>query len=79
MTNFIFKSVSTDLQKISQQLKVILDNQKYTRIDLARVEYKVTQVLNAKRLQKQVDDFYDKSDYEDECTDSGPSAKTDLD
>ncbi len=57
MTNFIFKS-RYDLQKISQQLKTILDNQRHLRSDIMAVNLQVTKIYNALALQKQVDDFY---------------------
>ncbi len=60
MTNFIFKSPS-DLQKISQQLKTILDNQRFLRHDIKSVNLQVSKIYNALALQKQVDDFYDSS------------------
>ncbi len=60
MTNFIFKSPS-DLQKISQQLKTILDNQRFLRMDIKAVNLQVSKIYNALALQKQVDDFYESS------------------
>ncbi len=57
MTNFIFKSPS-DLQKISQQIQVILTEQRKQRGDLAMILYKCDRLINNKNLQKQVDDFY---------------------
>ncbi len=60
MTNFIFKSVSTDLQKISQQLKWVLDNQRHLRNDIAILNGMNTKIFNALALQKQVDDYFDK-------------------
>ncbi len=60
MTNFIFKS-QKDLQKISQQLKTILDNQRFLRIDIAKTHLKITQIYNALALQKQAEDYYESS------------------
>ncbi len=64
MTNFIFKSShrATDLQKISQQLLIILNNQRYARNDLAILTGKVNKIFNALALQKQVDDYFDKDE-----------------
>ncbi len=61
MTNFIFKSSArtTDLQKISQQLKTILNNQRFLRNDINILEVKVTKIFNALALQKQVDEYFD--------------------
>ncbi len=59
MTNFIFKSDKSDLQKISQQLLTILNNQRFARNDLAIMNGKITKIFNALALQKQVTDYYD--------------------
>ncbi len=58
MTNFIFKS-QKDLQKISQQLKTILDNQRHLRNDISMQQSVIMKLYNALALQKQVDDFYE--------------------
>ncbi len=63
MTNFIFKS-RYDLQKISQQLKWILDNQRFARNDLAMLQGKIDKIFNALALQKQVDDYMENHDEE---------------
>ncbi len=60
MTNFIFKS-PRDLQKISQQLKTILDNQRFLRNDIQRTHFQVARIYNALALQKQVDDYYEEA------------------
>ncbi len=57
MTNFIFKSPS-DLQKIRQQLKTILDNQRHLRSDISSVNLQVSKIYNALALQKQVDEYF---------------------
>ncbi len=57
MTNFIFKSHG-DLQKISQQLKTILDNQRHLRSDISSVNLQVSKIYNALALQKQVDEYF---------------------
>ncbi len=57
MTNFIFKSPS-DLQKISQQLKVLLTEQRHQRADLQYIKHQVLYLVNDKNLQKQVDSYY---------------------
>ncbi len=72
MTNFIFKSVSTDLQKISQQLLIILNNQRYARSDLDILSGKVTKIFNALALQKQVDDYMEDHDSEPPNEDAEP-------
>ncbi len=61
MTNFIFKSPS-DLQKIRQQLKTILDNQRHLRSDISSVNLQVSKIYNALALQKQVDEYFEKGE-----------------
>ncbi len=77
MTKFIFKSNASDLQKISQSIETLQKNVLY-------ITYRVDTMLKMlkdshtdKALQTQVDDYF-KSDYEEECQDSGPDKK-DLD
>ncbi len=59
MTNFIFKSRLRDLQKISQQLKTLLDNQRHLRNDIAIQQGIIMKIFNALALQKQVNEFYE--------------------
>ncbi len=58
MTNFIFKSVSTDLQKISQQLKILLVEQRQQRSDLSEIKFMLHKLQNNKDLQETVDKYY---------------------
>ncbi len=57
MTNFIFKSPS-DLQKISQQLKVILAEQVHQRSDLSEIKFMLHKLQSNKDLQDTVDKYY---------------------
>ncbi len=57
MTNFIFKSPS-DLQKISQQIKVILNEQVQQRSDLAEIKFMLHKLQTNKDLQETVDKYY---------------------
>ncbi len=57
MTNFIFKSPS-DFKKISQQLLLLLAEQRKQRADLAYITNIVQYLKNDKNLQKTVDDYY---------------------
>ncbi len=57
MTNFIFKSPS-DLQKISQQIKVILAEQVHQRSDLSEIKFMLHKLQNNKDLQETVDKYY---------------------
>ncbi len=63
MTNFIFKSAGrADLQKISQQMITILDNLRWLRSDLSILDYKLSGLIKASRLQSSVDEYYAKRD-----------------
>ncbi len=66
MTNFIFKS-SKDLQKISQQLQVLLNEQRHQRSDLKVIIDGVRKLTNEATLQKTVDDWYAKAPDEETC------------
>ncbi len=57
MTNFIFKSPS-DLQKISQQLKVLLAEQVHQRSDLNEIKFMLHKLQSNKDLQDTVDKYY---------------------
>ncbi len=57
MTNFIFKSPS-DLQKISQQLQVILAEQRHQRADLQYLKTLCQYLKHDKNLQETVDKYY---------------------
>ncbi len=57
MTNFIFKSPS-DLQKISQSVKVLLAEQRHQRSDLAIIIGMLQHLTNDKHLQETVDKYY---------------------
>ncbi len=64
MTKFIFKSNSSDLQKIMQSIETIQKNVLYLtyQVDWIR-KYCNNQVID-KGLQKQVDDYFDENDTE---------------
>ncbi len=70
MTNFIFKSRLRDLQKISQQLKTLLDNQRHLRNDIAIQQGIIMKIFNALALQKQVNEFYEDADRRPHVSDS---------
>ncbi len=57
MTNFIFKSPS-DLQKISQQVKVLLAEQVHQRSDLSEIKFMLHKLQTNKDLQDTVDKYY---------------------
>ncbi len=60
MTNFIFKSPS-DLQKISQQIKVLLAEQRLQRSDLHYIKLELAKITNQFNLEKQVSEYYNKA------------------
>ncbi len=57
MTNFIFKSPS-DLQKISQQVLVLLAEQRLQRGDLQELLFQMKKVTNQFNLETQVKGYY---------------------
>ncbi len=57
MTNFIFKSQTT-FKKISNQLELILAEQRHQRSDLQQVITLLQFLKNDHNLQKTVDDYY---------------------
>ncbi len=57
MTNFIFKSQAT-FKKISNQLEMILTEQRKQRADLQYVLALLKFLKNDKNLQTQVEDYY---------------------
>ncbi len=76
MTNFIFKSPS-DLQKISQQIKVTLAEQRQQRSDLAEIKFMLHKLLTNKDLQETVDKYYEEAPrFDDEPK---PQDQADLD
>ncbi len=63
MSNFIFKS-REDLQKISQQLLTVLNNQRFLRNDISKITVALAKLTNDLNLQKQVDDYMESHDSE---------------
>ncbi len=57
MTNFIFKSPS-DLQKISQQIQVLLAEQRLQRGDLQELLFQMKKVTNQFNLETTVKGYY---------------------
>jgi len=77
MTNFIFKSQGT-YKKLVLKLEIIQSELRHQRVDMAHVLLLLDRLTNNVNLQKTVDDFYAKSDYEEECI-SHPNDEKDLD
>ncbi len=65
MTNFIFKSPGT-FKKISNQLEMILSEQRHQRADLQYIKNMLQFLKNDKNLQTQVSDFYSTPPVEEE-------------
>ncbi len=60
MTKFLFKSSQTsDFQKLSNTLEVVLNEQRHQRSDLAFIIRGIKELTNNKALQTQVDDYHD--------------------
>ncbi len=75
------KSVDTDFRnKLQSDLQLINKNVLYLTYQIDWIRKYINQQIVDKGLQKQVDQYFDddKSEYQEECTDDGPSKK-DLD
>ncbi len=59
MTKFIFKSNASDLQKISQSIETLQKNVLYITYRVDSLIKDMKQIVTDKRLQKQVDDYFD--------------------
>ncbi len=59
MTNFIFKSAS-DLQKIRQQLLLVLSELRFQRSEHQVILRKLNLLLNQKELEDQASKYYEK-------------------
>ncbi len=57
MTNFIFKSAS-DFKKISQQIQVLLNEQRLQRGDLQELLFQMKKVTNQFNLEETVKGYY---------------------
>ncbi len=62
MKNFIFKSSGADLQKIFQYLDTESKNILYLTYQLDKVLKIVRDLENMGKMQKKIEEFYDKSD-----------------
>ncbi len=62
MTNFIFKSDKSDLQKISQSILTLNKNVLYITYRVDMLVKRFNQQDTDKGLQKQVDDYFDDSE-----------------
>ncbi len=80
MKNFIFKSEADFHKIVFNKLDMLLDEQRHQRMDLSLLLRKQDMIINHLKLQKQVDDYFEK-DSEDEETSpqTEQSTKADLD
>ncbi len=60
MTKLFFKSTDADLQKFSQSQSLVLTVLKQQRVQLDRIEYLVKRILNDAKIQKGIDEFYER-------------------
>ncbi len=60
MNNLFSKSDAT-YEKLVQQLKTVLDNQRGLRMDINRINLMTKKLINAMELQKQVDEYFEDS------------------
>ncbi len=61
MKNFIFKSEADFHKILFNQLKIILNEQKHQRMDLADIKRVLHMIRTDSATQKQVEDFYETS------------------
>ncbi len=66
MKNFIFKSTDADLQKMFQYLETIQKNILYVTYRMDLVLKKVSSLDLNQNLQKQVDDYFDEDNQQEE-------------
>ncbi len=59
MKNFIFKSTDADLQKMFQLLETIQKNGLYCTYRIDSIIKNFDKLLNDKKLQSQVDDYFE--------------------
>ncbi len=59
MKNFIFKSEADFHKILFNQLKMILSEQRHARSDLVTLKIGIASILNDRKLQKQVDDYFE--------------------
>ncbi len=62
MTKFIFKSNSSDLQKISQSIEIIQKNVLYLTYQTDWIRKYLNKEIVNKGLQKQVDEYFEDED-----------------
>ncbi len=59
MSKFIFKSNASDLQKISQSIKIIQKNVLYLTYRTDHILKTLNEMVTDKGLQKQVDEYFE--------------------
>ncbi len=78
MTNFIFSRPMSTSKKLANSQTTILDNLRWLRSDISILDYKLSALIKASRLQSSVDEYYAKRD-EDVPTDEPSPDVRDLD
>ncbi len=66
MKNFIFKSTAADLQKMFQLLNTIQSNVLYLTWNVDKIRKDVNSIIVDKGLQKQVDEYFEDTQPEEE-------------
>ncbi len=82
MKNFIFKSTDADLQKMFQLLETIQKNGLYCTYRIDSLLKNFEKLLTDKRLQKQVDEYFEQDPFGSafvESTKAHPEDKQDID
>ncbi len=72
MKNFIFKSGDPDLQKMFQLIETIQKNVLYLTFRTDKILKIVLEITVDKSLQKQVDEYFDQTSYENDNEDKEP-------
>ncbi len=60
--NILFSKSPETYEKISHTLAVLLNEQRHQRADLATVKRQLHTLLNLLKLQKQVDDYFERDE-----------------
>ncbi len=72
MTKFIFKSNTSDLQKISQSLETIQKNVLYLTYRMDTILKNTNKMIIDKGLQSQVDEYFEETPPQTDSENNGP-------
>ncbi len=68
MSNFIFKSQGT-YKKLASKLEVIQSELRHQRLEHAEIIYKLNKLCVDRKLQKQVDEYFEEEPHEEDSND----------